>query len=145
MRSAPSLKRKKGSLTAPSCLHFCSDSFLPFQSCFRSNSSENESPGFPGSSQPPCQAQGTSWASAGLDVGPGRAGNGLSKGGRAGLRFCGAVALARPPALLFRLTRRGDRAEGGPRVHFLRLCPVHLSLPKLWLIPREAICPQQPK
>lgn len=78
MRGALSPKEKeRGSLTAPSCLHFCS--LLPFQSCFRSNSSENESPGFLVSSPPPYQAQGTNLApGAGPRAG---AGEGLARAG----------------------------------------------------------------
>lgn len=39
-------KEKEGLVNSSFLLHFCSNSFLPFQSCFRSNPSENESPGF---------------------------------------------------------------------------------------------------
>lgn len=144
MRSAPSLKRKKGSLTAPSCLHFCSDSFLPFQSCFRSNSSENESPGFPGSSQPPYRAQATNGPlAAGLDQGPRRAGKGFSKG-EASRPKASPELLPQPAPCLALQADQERKQQRGPGVHFPRLCPVRLSDLKLWLVQSKAPSPQQP-
>lgn len=66
---------------------------------------------------------------------------GLVRVGQAGLKLPQSCCLSPPPALLFRLTRRGNRAEQGPGVHFLRLCPVRLSDLKLWLVQSKAPSP----
>lgn len=126
MRGALSPKRKKGSLTAPSCLHFCSNSFLPFQSRFRSNSTENEFPGFLVSSQPPYQAQGTNPAPGG------RAGSGQETGLGRGLARGGASwpeAQTPAPFLLLRQRRGGNRAEPGRALSCISFQPKALAGP----------------